>query len=397
MKRAMKHAIIKEQLPAYLKADKKQKGVILGNVMAVTKMPRKSLIRAFAREQKRSRWKALPKFGRPKYYTAETEAALAWLWEQYDYPCAERLHDEIAEAIRIFVRDKMWNYSEEVTEQLANMSLGAMKQRTTAMAKKKGLLRGQSTTRSGELLKSVPVFFGSWDKKAAGNGQIDTVVHSGPKLMGSMAYTVNYVDVATYWQEPVAQLNKSERATLTSMETIKDRLPFPWLGVHPDSGSEFINHLALPWLEAHGIEPSRSRPHKKNDNRFIEQRNLVVVRKYVGYERYDCAEAVAVMNELYAVLRLYLNFFQPTFKLIEKRKIVTKTNGEQQVRKSYRRVYDGVKTPYKRVLARDDIDQSVKDKLAAQYETLNPKVLRDTIKALTSKLERTQRELGYHY
>ena len=396
MKRAMKHVIIKDQLPAYLKAEKKQKGIILGNVMAVTKMPRKSLIRAFAREQMRSRWKAPPKLGRPKKYTTETEAALAWLWEQYDYPCAERLHDEITEAIRIFVRDKMWNYSEEATKQLWNMSLGAMKQRTTAMAKKKGLLRGQSTTKSGELLKSVPVFFGSWEAKAAGNGQIDTVVHSGPKLMGSMVYTVNYVDVATYWQEPVAQLNKTERATLISMETIKERLPFPWLGVHPDSGSEFINNLALPWFKDNGIEPSRSRPNKKNDNRFIEQRNLVVVRKYVGYERYDCKEAVEVMNELYGVLRLYLNFFQPTFKLIEKQKVVTK-DGEKQVKKSYRRVYDSVKTPYKRVLDRDDISQSVKDRLNEQYETLNPKVLRDTIQALTSKLERTQRELGYHY
>ncbi|MCL4357542.1 hypothetical protein M1512_01440 [Patescibacteria group bacterium] len=393
----MKHAIIKEQLPAYLKADKKQKGAILCNVMSVTKMPRKSLIRALARERKRSKWKAPPKFGRPKYYTRETEAALAWLWEQYDYPCAERLHDEIPEAIRIFIRDKMWNYSEEATEQLWNMSLGAMKQRTTVMAKKKGLLRGQSTTKSSELLKSVPVFFGSWDKKAAGNGQIDTVVHSGPKLMGTMAYTVNYVDVATYWQEPVAQLNKSSRATLASMETIKDRLPFPWLGVHPDSGSEFINELALPWFEDNGIESSRSRPNKKNDNCFVEQRNLVVVRKYVGYERYDCKEAVEAMNGLYATLRLYINFFQPTFKLIEKRKVVTKDDGQKQVQKSYRRVYDGVKTPYKRVLDRNDIDKSVKDKLTEQYESLNPKVLRDKIHILTSKLERTQRELGYHY
>jgi len=79
--------------------------------------------------------------------------------------------------------------------------------------------------------------------------------------------------------------------------------------VHPDSGSEFINKLALPWFEANGIKPSRSRPNKKNDNCYVEQRNLVVVRKYVGYERYDCLEAVTVMNELYEVLRLYLNFF----------------------------------------------------------------------------------------
>lgn len=395
MKRTMKHAIIKEQLPTYLKADKKQKGQILNNLSLITKMPRKSLIRALKREQYRSNNTPLKKRGRKKYYTVETETALAWIWEQYDYPCAERLYDEIAEAIRIFVRDGMWNYSQSATELLLKMSLGSMKVRTTALAKKKGLLRGQSTTKSGELLKSVPVFFGSWDKKATGNGQIDTVVHSGPKLMGSMVYTVNYVDIATYWQEPVAQLNKSERATLTSMETIKDRLPFPWLGVHPDSGSEFINKLALPWFKANGIEPSRSRPNKKNDNCYVEQRNLVVVRKYVGYERYDCVEAVNVMNKLYEVLRLYLNFFQPTFKLQGKQKRVNKDG--KQYAKPYKRRYDKPKTPYARVLAREDIDQPVKNLLTEQYERLNPKLLRDRINSLTIKLERTQREQGYHY
>lgn len=396
MKRTMFQSIITENLPKYLKANVKEKTVIVTSIVEVSGMHRKAVVRALNRERKRSNWQPPPKLGRPRKYSAETEAALAFVWEQYDFPCAERLHDEIKEAVRIFVRDGMWHYSEAATEQLWDMSLGALKVRTTAMAKKRSLLRGQSTTRSGELLKSVPVFFGSWDKKAAGNGQIDTVVHSGPKLMGSMVYTVDYVDVAAYWQEPVAQLNKSERATLASMETIKERLPFPWLGVHPDSGSEFINKLALPWFAQHGIEPSRSRPHKKNDNCYVEQRNLVVVRKYVGYERYDCQEAVDAMNELYTVLRLYLNFFQPTFKLVEKRKVVT-VDGQKQVKKSYRRVYDGVKTPYKRVLERNDIDQSVKGKLTEQYETLNPKVLRDTIQVLTRKLERTQRELGYHY
>lgn len=392
----MKHAIIKEQLPAYLKASKQQKGEILRVVSVFTGMPSKSLIRAFKREQFRSSGKAPPKLGRPRKFTAECEAALAFVWKQYDYPCAERLRDEIPEAVRIFIRDGMWHYSEQATEQLQSMSLGAMKKRTVAMAKKRGLLRGQSTTRSGALLKSVPVFFGSWAAKAAGNGQIDTVVHSGPKLMGTMVYTVNYIDVATYWQEPVAQLNKSARATLVSMETIKARLPFPWLGVHPDSGSEFINELALPWFEQQGIEPTRSRPHKKNDNCYVEQRNLVIVRKYVGYERYDCQEAVAAMNELYEVLRLYLNFFQPTFKLQRKAKRVKTVDGKQAA-KPYRRIYDQPRTPYQRVLERTDVDQAVKDKLTVQYETLNPKVLRDTIQVLTSKLERTQRELGYHY
>lgn len=204
MKRTMFKSIIKENVQKYLISSLEEKSVIIASIVEVSGMHRKAVIRAFNRERKRSGWEASPKLGRPKQFTAETEAALSFIWEQYDYPCAERLHNEITEAIRIFTRDGMWQYSEEATKQLQGMSLGSMKLRTTSMAKKKGLLRGQSTTRSGELLKSVPVFFGSWKNKAAGNGQIDTVVHSGPKLMGTMVYTVNYVDVATYWQEPVA-------------------------------------------------------------------------------------------------------------------------------------------------------------------------------------------------
>ena len=392
----MYKSIIKENLSKYLKASLSEKTSIITAVCDVSGMKRKSVIRAFGREQKRSRWKSKPRLGRPKYYTAETDAALAWVWEQYEYPCAERLKDEIPEAIRIFRRDDMWGYSKQATEQLQGMSLAAMKVRCVGFAKNRGLMRGISTTKSGELIKSIPVFFGSWERKGPGHGQIDTVVHSGPKLMGTMAYTVNYIDVATYWNEPVAQLNKGQAATLTSMRTIKARLPFPWLGAHPDSGSEFINELVDAWAKEQGIELTRSRPHKSNDNCYIEQRNLVVVRKYVGYERYDCQEAVDALNELYETLRLYVNFFQSTYKLVGKEKRVSTTDGKLYG-KPYKRIYDQVRTPYRRVLDHPDIPQSVKAKLSGQYESLNPKVLRDRIKVLTNKLERVQRELGYHY
>ena len=112
----MKHAIIRDKLPLYLRAGKKEKGIILNNVQLVTGMPAKSLIRSFAREQKHSSKDPPKKRGRKPYYTAETTAALGFVWEQYDYPRAERLRGTIGEAIRIFVRDGMWHYSEQATE-----------------------------------------------------------------------------------------------------------------------------------------------------------------------------------------------------------------------------------------------------------------------------------------
>ena len=396
MKRTMFKAIIEENLTSYLQATTTEKTAIITSIVTVSGMQRKAVIRALNRERKRSIWQSPTKLGRPKKYLPETDAALAWIWEQYDYPSAERLHDEIAEAIRIFNRDGMWHYSKQATEQLRYMSLISMKRRTVGFAKQRGLLRGASTTKSGPLLKSVPVFFGSWAHKGPGHGQVDTVVHSGPKLMGVMVYTVNYVDVATYWQEPVAQLDKTDDATLKSLQVIAQRLPWRLKGLHPDSGSEFINEAGIAWCKHRHIELTRSRPHKKNDNCFIEQRNLVVVRKYVGYERYDCLEAVSAMNELYEFIRLYINFFQPTFKLQGKEKRVKTIDGKQAT-KPYKRIYDKPKTPYQRVLENKLIDCLAKDKLRLQYETLNPKILHDKIQLLTSKLERIQREQGYHF
>jgi hypothetical protein len=263
------------------------------------------------------------------------------------------------------------------------------------MAHQRGLMRGLSTTKSSNIKQAIPVFLGDWSQQGLGHGQIDTVVHSGPKLMGSMVYTVNFVDAATYWQEPIAQLNKSEMATLASLKLLKQRLPFPLLGLHPDTGSEFINWLAKDWCEDQGIELTRSRPSKKNDNCFIEQRNNVVVRKYLGYERYDCKEAVTAMNELYKVLRLYINFFQPTYKLVERTPYTTLG----QNRKGYKRLYGKPTTPYVRLNSLPDgiINKQSKQELAELYESLNPKLLRNRIKVLTIKLRKVQRSQGYHF
>ena len=204
--------IIREKLAVYVRAGTRAKTDLISSLVTITGMQRKAVIRALNRERKRTKSTVSPKLGRPRKYSAETDAALAFIWEQYDYPSAERLYDEVHEAIRIFIRDGMWQYPSHATEQLRGMTLISMKRRTVAFAKARGLMRGKSTTTSGPLLRSVPVFFGSWKQKGPGHGQIETVVHRGPNLMGTMVYTVNYVDVATYWQEPLSR-NLTRRPT----------------------------------------------------------------------------------------------------------------------------------------------------------------------------------------
>lgn len=406
--------IMREQMHDYRMGDKKKRGEILDLLESVLHRPRKSIIRSMNRlldKQKYSRQRSRKnphtykqansrmrthKPGRPRKYSAEADAALFFIWEAYNCPCAERLHPEITEAMRIFIRDREWQYSKEATRQLESMSIGSMRRRLTRFAHERGLMRGFSTTRSSEILNAIPMFHGDWSKKPLGYGQIDTVVHSGSKLMGEMVYTVDFVEMQTYWVELEAQLGKTAETTVESIKNIEQRLPFALRGLHPDSGDEFINSTLMSWVKKrnsrripeHQIELSRSRPSKKNDNCNVEERNNELVRKYIGYERYDCKEAVKIMNELYHVLCLYNNFFQPTFKLIDKYR---KPNG-QWVRK-----YDEPRSPFRRLLERDEISNESKMELLKKYNSLNPRKMLDRIKILTIELRKVQRKQGYHF
>ncbi len=400
--------IMKKQLVLYAKADKAGKGEILDALESVLHRPRKSIIHSMRRllgykqENKalrRRTSKRVPehlerKRGRPYKYPKEVDVALYFIWKAYNCPCAERLHPEVKEAIRIFIRDREWNYSTRATNLLAEMSLGSMKRRLVQYTHDDGLMRGFSTTRSGELLDQIPIFHGDWSSKGVGYGQIDTVVHSGPRLEGLMVYTVNFIDMTTYWISLRAQLGKDAKTTKQSIAAIERNLPFPLLGLHPDSGDEFINWTLINWcntknkIRKRTIELTRSRPSKKNDNCNVEERNNEVVRKYIGYERYDCKEAVQVMNELYHCLELYINFFQPTFKIAHKYR---KPNG-QWIRK-----YDEPRAPFRRVLEQSAISNVKKKLLLDQYNHLNPKHLLNRIEVLTNKLRKVQQEQGYHY
>lgn len=400
--------IMYKELSAYRRGTKKEKGVIISNLSSVLHRSRKSIIRSMHALDKQRDHIALlrakytikipdkPKEtrGRHRKYSNETDQALLFIWETYNHPCAERLYPEISEAIRIFRRDREWKFSKVATTSLKEMSLGAMKQRLSTASHQKGLMRGFSTTRASELYARIPIFHGNWSKKPIGYGQIDTVVHSGSRLEGTMAYTVNYTEMQTYWISLRAQLGKDAKTTKDSIASIERNIPFALTGLHPDSGDEFINETVVAWIENKNklrktkIELTRSRPSKKNDNCVVEERNGEIVRRYIGYERYDCKEAVKAMNELYHYLELYINFFQPTFKLVKKYRLPSG---------NWHREYDEPRAPFRRVLEHPNIPNEIKVMLLNQYDNLNPKHLRDKIELLTNKLRKVQQEQGYHF
>jgi hypothetical protein len=279
----------------------------------------------------------------------------------------------------------MWKQSDEATGKLLAMSMGTMKNRVGNFLKARGKGRGISSTRPSQLKHIIPIFHGDWSKKLPGTGQIDTVVHCGHTLLGDMTFTLNYVDVSTLWDIARAQWNKGQVATKDSLSYIKNVLPWPLLEVHPDTGAEFINWHLKGWCDNNDIAMSRSRPNHKNDNMHVEERNGHIIRKYIGYTRLDCKQAVDALNDVYAVLCPYLNHFVTSRRVLEKFEV----NGKWK--KKYEKV---AKTPYQRVLESEHITEVAKEKLRQEHEKLNPATMKKEIDRLKTILYDIQRKHG---
>lgn len=377
--------VLVEHLGNYLKASKEEKGRILDHVAAVLSQHRKTVIRSFRREQLRNRRRPKKRPGPPMIYTPDVKAALKDIWYAGNEVCAELLYPLIREYITILQRDGMWNHSPEATTKLQQMSLGTLKRRIGAFFKIRQGKKGISTTKPSALKQIVPIFMGPWENKPPGYGQIDTVVHCGSTLLGDMVYTVNYTDAATLAVLPRAQWNKGQEATQKSLQTIKERAPFPLLGFHPDTGSEFINRFVIDWCITEKIELSRSRPGKKNDNMYVEERNGHVIRKHIGYMRLDCLEAVHALNAVYDVLTPYLLHFVAVRRTLSKEKLQSK----------YRRTYEKTpKTPYQRIREHEAVTESVKEKLHQEHAKLNPLILKREIEKRLQTLYDVQKRYG---
>lgn len=382
---ATKQEVIREHLPQYLKASRSEKKHILDHLSAVLGIHRKAVIRSLTREQMRDRMKPKKKPGPRMIYTPDVTAALKDVWIAGNEVCGELLHPLVEEYIDILVRDHMWSHSGTATHKLRQMSERTMKRRVGHFFKIRRGRKGISATKPSALKKLIPVFTGPWEDKPPGWGQIDTVVHCGSTLIGDMVYTLNYTDGATYMVIPHAQWNKGMEQTKKSMVTIKSRMPFTWLGAHPDTGSEFINRFVMEWCAGEHIELSRSRPGKSNDNMYVEERNGHVIRKTVGYIRLDCYEAVDALNALYDVLTPYLMHFVAVRRTLEKEKVQSR----------YRRTYEKIpKTPYTRILEHAAVDESVKARLRTEHASLNPLILKREIEKRLHAVYDIQKRYG---
>ncbi|MGA2491289.1 MAG: transposase, partial [Anaerolineales bacterium] len=186
-------------------------------------------------------------------------------------------------------------------------------------------------------------------------------------------------DLCTGWTEPIALRRRTQETVCSSIDAMRPDLPFDLLGIDSDNGSEFINDLLYRYCLIEKITFTRSRPYKKNDQAHVEQKNWSVVRHTVGYDRLDSDEQYTILQSIYQDLRLYVNFFQPVLKLIGKEHI-----GNRVIRK-----YDTARTPYQRVLERNDVPLAKKANLLNQYLRLNPVQLRSRIDEHVAQLWNT--------
>lgn len=383
-----KKAITKELRDRYRKASKKDKTMMLDEFIRLTGYNRSYAARALRIERvlgylniagKRIKYVADRKSKRKKkkFYDKEVFISLKKIWIICDYICSKRLTPFLSEIIPVLEKYGEINLATKVREKLFKISAATI-DRMLVETRKRHRIKGRSTTKPGTLLKkSISIrTFADWDEKVPGFFEVDLVSHDGGAVRGDFTQSLNFTDIVTGWEEMVAVKNKAQVWVFAGIKRIRWRLPFSILGLDSDNGAEFINAHLLRYCEEEHITFTRSRPYRKNDSCFVEQKNWSVIRRAVGYSRYDTAEELTLLNELYGYLRLYVNFFQPVRKLIKKERIGSKVTKR----------YDEAKTPYRRVLASPDIEDKVKVKLRKEYAMLNPAELKRKITKLQNKL-----------
>ncbi len=361
----------------YKRATRKEKSMILNEFYLNCGYHRKHAIRVLNNFKRFTKPKP-KKRGKPSVYNKTSVVEpLKRIWLAANLPCSKRLKVILPLWLPSYAKE-FGGLSLDVVKALFKISAPTI-DRLLKPTRIKYKRRGRATTKPGTLLrKQIPIKTNQWDERRPGFLEADTVAHCGDTLMGMFAYTVDFVDIATGWNEQRAVWGKGEAGVLEQTKDVEGKLPFALLGFDSDNGSEFLNYHLLKYFtqRTNPIQFTRSRAYQKQDNAHIEQKNWTHVRQWFGYHRLDNPRVVALMNELYtSEWRLYHNFFSPSVKLISKKMVASKTI----------KCYDTPKTPYQRVLESKNIAPSVKRKLKEQFNGLNPFSLR---KAIEKKLKR---------
>jgi hypothetical protein len=391
----------------YLKATKREKGALLDEVVAVTGYHRRHAVRVLrhgrfpdarlaavqgtaAAPARRGGGRAL---GRPRVYSPVVVGALRVAAEASNWLCGTRLAPFLPELVPALEAEGALRLTPADRAQLLAMSARTVDRRLRPFRLQRDPRNwhGLGTTKPGSLLKhQVPVqTYTPWEEQRPGFEEIDLVAHCGPTTEGFYLNTLDVTDVASGWTECVGVWGKSQRAVFAGLETVRQRLPFRLLGLDSDNGSEFLNAHLVRYCTQEELTFTRSRPYWKNDQAHVEQKNWSVVRKLVGYGRYESEAALAQLNRVYDLLRIWTNFWQPSLKLIAKER--------DDATGKTRKKYDAAQTPYRRLLASGVLDATQEQALAETFAASRPVALRRQLAAAVEQLGRLQERPNERY
>lgn len=360
----------------YDKAGESRRSGLLDEAEKRTGLNRKYLIRVLnhapARKVKSRRRRRSAEYG------AVVVTALIEIWDIFEQPCGQRLAPALRTELDRLRRLGEVRCTDEVAEQLKKISGSTIDRLLRREKRVRHLRRNRNPNVQRLIYQKVPVKVAAdWDTSEIGNVQVDFVAHCGRSTGGSYIHTVSTVDIATNWWEGQAIAVRSQERAKAALSQIQARVPFVIRELHPDNDTALVNDLLWDWAKGQKIRLSRSRPYRKNDNAWVEQKNWTHVRKIVGYRRFDTTTELRLLNEIYATLRLYKNFCLPTIRLKSKVRI------EGRIK----RVYDKPLTPYQRLMDSQQIGRKVKRELKAIYEGLNPAALQRRLTELREQLE----------
>lgn len=364
-----------QTIPRYREAGRNLKKTILDEFVASTGYSRKYAIRLLS-SKKPSVTKVI-KRPRSYYYGPEDQEIVKLAWSAANFIAAKRLAPFLKELIPVLERHGHIRLDEQNRKRITSISAATI-DRILQPHRKNQQRRGVSTTKSGALLKrQIPVrTFADWQDKRPGFFEADLVAHCGTNMGGSFLYSFVLTDVATGWVECLPLLSRHQGSVIQALEHAMQLIPFPVLGLDTDNGSEFINRELIAFCEKKRITFTRGRAYKKNDQCFVEQKNGVVVRQLVGYDRFGGVPAYMQLNELYRATRLYVNFFQPSMKLQLKHREGARVQ----------RIYDTAKTPLHRLLAEEILSLRKRSHLVKIFESLDPVRLLQQIKGIQDAL-----------
>ena len=360
----------------YKAAARSAKKVILDEFVAVTGYHRKHAIRLLRENEPNE---ADPIMPRQRIYDEAVRQGLIILWEASDRLCSKRLKPLIPILMEVMIRQGHVQFDADVKTRLLSASAATIDRllKPTREVARRG--RRRSARVASALKQAVPTrTFADWNDPEPGYFEADFVAHCGGSMSGRFVHSFVFTDIASGWTECIPMRMREQSLVVEAISKVRTQLPIPLLGLDTDNDSAFINETLIDYCQSTHIKFTRSRAYKKNDQAWVEQKNGAIVRRMVGYGRLEGVAGVTLLSKLYSSSRLYINYFQPSFKLKSKQR-----EGAKVIKKYY-----PPKTPYERLLDSDHVSDKAKEQLRQQFAALDPvqllEEIRHTQKALAA-------------